>query len=94
MKWARPQAWNSGAAISVVSPARSGILDRMATSGSGPVGPAREAPFGVPVVPEVRMVWRPGSGGAGGTSSGASAIRDSSVGSLSSGPSGSPCQAT
>ena len=33
MKWAKPQEWNSGAAITVRSPARSGIRENIAASG-------------------------------------------------------------
>ena len=55
----RPQAWNSGAAMTTVPRARIGT-----TSSSGvnePRLPAlpRAAPFGRPVVPDVRITWRP-----------------------------------
>ena len=64
---AKPQAWNSGAAIIVFSRARSGITDSSAAIGSIDFGIEREAPFGVPVVPDVRMIARPCSaGGASG----------------------------
>ena len=61
VKCTKPQEWNRGAAIIVVSRALSGILDSSAAAGSSVSGWAREAPFGVPVVPEVRIVVRPGS---------------------------------
>ena len=44
----KPQEWNSGAAIIVVSPARSGIFESSAASGPSPSGWPRWAPFGVP----------------------------------------------
>ena len=60
--WANPQVWNSGAAMWHVHPRRSGILDSSATASSTPAL-LRGAPFGVPVVPEVRMMIRPCSSG-------------------------------
>ena len=63
-QWAKPQAWNSGAAIIVFSRARSGITDSSAAIGSIVFGIERDAPFGVPVVPEVRMIALPCSAGA------------------------------
>ena len=91
MKCAKPQEWNSGAAIIVFSRAFSGIRESSAAAGSSDLGCEREAPFGVPVVPEVRMTALPGA--AGGTTSARSprAIRSSIAGSLVS-TSGS-CQA-
>jgi hypothetical protein len=48
----------------------SGIRDRSATAGPIVSGCLREAPFGVPVVPEVRMIALPDSaGGVGGSGS-------------------------
>jgi len=65
----------------VVSRERSGIFDSSAAAGSSVSGWLRVAPFGVPVVPEVRMTTRPGS--AGGTTSAGSpaSISSSRVGS-------------
>ena len=60
VKCAKPQAWNSGAAIIVFSRAFSGIRESSAATGSSDFGWLREAPFGVPVVPEVRMIALPG----------------------------------
>ena len=57
-KCAKPHWWNSGGATSTFSRPRSGIEERIATAAPMP-GEPREAPFGVPVVPEVRIVWRP-----------------------------------
>ena len=59
MKWAKPQEWNSGAAMNVVCARFSGILDSSDTAGSSDCGCAAAAPFGVPVVPEVRITARP-----------------------------------
>ena len=56
---AKPHAWNSGAAIIVFSRARSGITDSSEAIGSIVLGIERDAPFGVPVVPDVRMIARP-----------------------------------
>ncbi len=67
LKCARPQEWNIGAAIIVRSRARSGIMSSRAAAGSSDDGWCRPAPFGVPVVPLVRMTTRPGrSGGVSG----------------------------
>ena len=63
LQCAKPQEWNSGAAIIVVSRAFSGIRSSSAAIGSIDFGCARLAPFGVPVVPEVRIVALPGSFG-------------------------------
>ena len=63
MKCAKPHEWNSGAATIVVSRACSGIFDSSAAAGSSESGWLRDAPFGVPVVPEVRITTRPGLGG-------------------------------
>ena len=82
VKCAKPQEWNIGAAIIVRSPACSGIFENSAAAGSSDSGCLRCAPFGVPVVPLVRMTTRPFSAG-GTTSSGSPAsIRSSSSGSL------------
>ena len=50
-------------------PAFSGIRSMIEMSGPKPLGVLRAAPFGVPVVPEVRMIVRPclrGTSSAGG----------------------------
>jgi hypothetical protein len=77
----------------VFSRALSGITDSSAATGSRFFGCEREAPFGVPVVPEVRIVARPGA--LGGTTSAGSprAISASSVGSEGFPASASSCQA-
>ncbi len=66
LKWAKPHEWNSGAAMCDVARYCSGILDRNEVAGSSVSGEPRLAPFGVPVVPEVRMIILPVfSGGTG-----------------------------
>ncbi len=68
VKCAKPQEWNIGAAIIVVSRARNGIFENRAAAGSRLSGWLRLAPFGVPVVPLVRMTTRPlSTGGTGRT---------------------------
>ena len=55
--------WNSGAAMWVRQPWRSGSRDISETAASMPAS-LRGAPFGVPVVPEVRITiraWRSGA---------------------------------
>ena len=93
VKCTKPHEWKSGAAIIVVL-ARLAAGSRRAArpTGSSDLGCERDAPFGVPVVPEVRMIDLPGS--AGGTTSDVSplSIRSSSGGSRDFGASGS-CQA-
>ena len=81
VKCAKPQEWNIGAAIIVCSRALSGMRISSAAAGSSVSGWLREAPLGVPVVPEVRITTRPFS--AGGTTSEGSppSIRSSSIGS-------------
>ena len=82
VKCTKPQEWNIGAAIIVGSPARSGILENRAAAGSSDSGCLRCAPFGVPVVPLVRITTRPLFSG-GTTSSGSpAAMRSSSSGSF------------
>ena len=54
-----PQAWKSGGATIVTSRPRKGIRDRIAAAGRERTGASRLAPFGVPVVPLVRMTTRP-----------------------------------
>ena len=67
----RPQAWKTGEAITVVPRARSGSAESTATASSSRA-PLRAAPRGAPVVPLVRITWRPvrrtqrGGAGAGG----------------------------
>ncbi len=63
--WPSPQAWNAGAATTVVSPTRIGMRDSAATA-SSTVAPLRAAPRGGPVVPLVRMTWREVRRGTGG----------------------------
>ena len=63
VKCAKPQEWNIGAAIIVRSRDFSGICSSSAATGSSDWGCLRLAPFGVPVVPEVRMSALPWSGG-------------------------------
>jgi hypothetical protein len=65
---AKPQVWNSGAAMCVVQPRFIGIRDISATASSMPAL-FRGAPFGVPVVPEVRMMIRLGFSGADSSAS-------------------------
>ena len=62
--WAKPQVWNSGAAMWQVQPRRSGIRESSETAASTPAL-LRGAPFGVPVVPEVRMISRLSFSGCG-----------------------------
>ena len=78
VKCAKPHAWNSGAAIIVTSLACSGIFDSSAAAGSSDVGDWREAPLGVPVVPEVRITVLLGSEGGTGSDGSPRAIRCSS----------------
>ena len=63
VKCAKPHEWNIGAAIIVRSRARSGIRSSSAATGSSDCGCLRLAPFGVPVVPDVRISALPCSGG-------------------------------
>ena len=60
--WPNPQAWNIGAATTVVPPAFHGIRSSIAASEPA-APPDRRAPFGVPVVPEVSSTVRPGRDG-------------------------------
>src|SRR4051812_9454099 len=62
-KWKKPQEWKSGAAIIIVIRLRKGILSINAAIGISPSGLERWAPFGVPVVPEVRITNLGFSGG-------------------------------
>ena len=91
----KPQAWNSGAANIVGSRARSGIRDSTATIGSIGSGVPREAPFGVPVLPEVSRVILPGRSGIGMSLSSLSAIsRSSEFSSGAPSPLAPSCQAS
>ena len=56
-RWAKPHVWNSGAAMWVRQPYRSGSRDSIDTAASMPAS-LRGAPLGVPVVPEVRITIR------------------------------------
>ena len=85
-KCAKPHWWNSGGATSTFSRPRSGIAERIATAAPIP-GEPREAPLGVPVVPEVRIVWRPSWSGGSGVTGSPPSISSSSVGSAISSPS-------
>ena len=58
-RWTRPHAWNSGAAMTTVSRARIGTVSSSGVSESTPLTLPRAAPFGRPVVPDVRITWRP-----------------------------------
>ena len=81
VKCAKPQEWKSGATMNVRSRAFSGIFESSATSGPIVSGCLREAPFGVPVVPLVRMIARPDSSGGTGSAGSPCSISSSSVGS-------------
>ena len=86
-KWKKPQEWKSGAAIIIVSRLRKGILSISAAIASSPSGLERWAPFGVPVVPEVRITKRGLSGGGLSSDSAPAAISCSSVVSAGASPS-------
>ena len=58
-RWTRPHAWNSGAAMTTVSRARIGTTSSSGVNESTPLALPRAAPFGRPVVPDVRITWRP-----------------------------------
>ena len=89
---AKPQAWNSGAAIIVRSRAFKGMTERSEAIGSIVLGIERSAPFGVPVVPLVRMIARPGCSGGDTSATSPRSIRSSSSAS-STLPSSGSCQA-
>ena len=63
VKCTKPQEWNIGAAIIVLRRAFSGIIASSAAAGSSERGCERAAPFGVPVVPDVRMIALPRADG-------------------------------
>ena len=76
---AKPQVWNSGAAMCTRHPYFSGIRESSEIAASMPAS-LRGAPFGVPVVPEVRMMirlWPPGTDN--GLSSRSASISESRV---------------
>ena len=62
-KWKKPQEWKRGAAIVTSRGLRNGMRSMRAASAVNPSGLERCAPFGVPVVPEVRITKRGLSGG-------------------------------
>ena len=92
VKCTKPQEWNIGAAIIVFSRALSGIMASSAAAGSRLRGCERDAPFGVPVVPDVRMIALPRAGGGSTGDVSPPAIRSSIRGS-SGLPSSGSCQA-
>ena len=59
VKCAKPHEWKSGAAMWEIWRVLSGIRESSDTAGSSDCGFPREAPFGVPVVPLVRITMRP-----------------------------------
>ena len=93
VKCTKPQEWNIGAAIIVLRRAFSGIIASSAAAGSSERGCERAAPFGVPVVPEVRMIALPRAEGGLRSAGSPRSISASSRGSLAS-PSSGSCQAT
>ena len=76
--WAKPSAWNIGAATWVASPALIGTFESSAAAGISERGASRGAPFGVPVVPLVSSTTLPCSEGDGGGESDAAPISASS----------------
>ncbi len=74
----RPVPWKMGAAMTMVSSRGSGTRSRNWADCSGETL-SRGAPFGVPVVPLVRMTVPPGRAGAGRSPAGCAAIRPSIV---------------
>ena len=74
--WPSPCAWNSGAGTMQTEPALIGTRFRNHASGSRFSARRTCAPFGAPVVPDVRITVRPSSGGG---SSGAGSPRRSSA---------------
>ena len=82
--------WNIGAEIKVTSLDRSGIIDTMASSGSMFDGGSRRVPFGAPVVPDVRMIWRElrRGGGSGPADPADATSRSAGNGAASAGPTG------
>ena len=74
-----PSAWNIGTHSSVTSRARNGTLLSRPPISDSERGSERGAPFGVPVVPLVRIVIRGDSAGFGGGLRSAPSISASSV---------------
>jgi hypothetical protein len=75
-------AWNIGVGSTVTSPPRNGRRDSGPPNGASERGCWRAAPFGVPVVPLVRMMsdaCRPGAGGEAGLPAATSASRVSAA---------------
>ena len=75
---ALPSEWNIGAGTACTSPVRNGTRWKIAVAATRPaprLSLLREAPLGVPVVPEVRMTWRPWRSGLAGSSEEAAATR-------------------
>ena len=81
-RWAKPQVWNSGAAMCIGVFARSGIRSSRAIAASMPAS-LRGAPFGVPVVPEVRITTREWRSGGSRSGLGCDRMRASTVSSRS-----------
>ena len=71
--------------MSVRSRARSGIFDSSDAAGSSVLGSLRLAPFGVPVVPLVRMTMRPFVAGGRRSARSPPAMSESSVGAFGAG---------
>ena len=71
-----PQAWKTGAEMSMVSFIFIGIRESIAAMTANPRGVGRNAPLGVPDVPEVCTTWWPGR--VGGNTPGLSATTKSS----------------
>ena len=69
VKCVKPHEWKRGAAIRDRSRAFSGIRSSMAAAGRIEVGWLRDAPLGVPVVPDVRITARYSFSSDGGTGS-------------------------
>ena len=76
---ANPSVWNIGVVSSVVSRACSGIRDSRPPTIANERGSSRGAPFGVPVVPLVRITSLAGRPAFGGDATDAPAISASSV---------------
>ena len=77
-RWAKPHVWNSGAAMWVRQPWRRGIRESSDTAAPMPAS-LRGAPFGVPVVPDVRITIRACRLGGSRSWSGCPAISASRV---------------
>ena len=64
--WLKPSAWKIGAHSCVTPRARNGTFDNTPPTGANDIGTSRSAPFGVPVVPLVRITNRGACFGFGG----------------------------